>query len=119
MERHLRESLRRKSERDAGMRELDVDYSDGRERSEYATVVITPAEILQKYEDYAPGMGHFEKNPRPYTDRWKKRWARKGQASQQRNAPITQLWEFAVSRTRRSGASAPPGLFWSMPLANP
>lgn len=41
--------------------------------------VISLAEILGKYEgDYAPGMPTFEKDPRKYTDLWKKWWAEHG-----------------------------------------
>jgi len=40
--------------------------------------VITLAEIFGKYEDYAPSMYLFDKNPRRYIDLWKKWWAEQG-----------------------------------------
>jgi len=38
--------------------------------------VITLAEIFQKYGEYAPGMGLFDKNPGKYVELWKD-WYRK------------------------------------------
>jgi hypothetical protein len=37
--------------------------------------VITLAETFGKYQDYAPGIGPFNKNPQYYRNLWKKWWA--------------------------------------------
>ncbi len=49
-----------------------LDDSDGYVRY---LAVITLAETFEKYGDYAPNMALFDKNPKFYTDLWKKWWA--------------------------------------------
>lgn len=40
--------------------------------------VITLAETFGKFQDYAPGIGPFNKNPQYYRNLWKKWWAENG-----------------------------------------
>lgn len=54
-----------------------LDDKDGNVRY---VAVIALAEIFQKYGDYAPGMGLFDKNPDFYTRLWKDWWVQEGRA---------------------------------------
>jgi hypothetical protein len=55
-----------------------VQRLDSPDRFTQYLAVITLAEIFGKYGDYAPGMELFDKNPRRYTELWKKWWAEQG-----------------------------------------
>jgi len=55
-----------------------IQHLDDSDSNVRYVAVIALAEIFQKYGDYAPGMGLFDKNPDFYVRLWKNWWAQEG-----------------------------------------